>query len=31
MLQKYDRTGKLLKEYSMANNGSAVNKYGFST
>ncbi|MEK6537344.1 MAG: NHL repeat-containing protein, partial [Actinomycetota bacterium] len=29
MLQKYDRTGKLLKEYSMANNGAAVNKYGF--
>ena len=28
MLQKYDRTGKLLKEYPMANNGAAVDKYG---
>ena len=28
MLQKYDRTGKLLKEYSMSNNGAAVDKYG---
>ena len=28
ILQKYDRTGKLLKEYAMANNGAAVDKYG---
>ena len=28
LLQKYDRTGKLLKEYPLANNGAAVDKYG---
>lgn len=28
VMQKYDRTGKLLKEYSMANNGMTADKYG---
>ncbi|MBI4351394.1 MAG: 6-bladed beta-propeller [Elusimicrobia bacterium] len=28
VIVKYDRTGKLLKEHSIANNGMAVNKYG---
>ena len=28
VIVNYDRTGKLLKEYSIANNGMAVNKYG---
>ncbi|MDD2805425.1 MAG: 6-bladed beta-propeller [Elusimicrobiales bacterium] len=29
IVQRYDRTGKLLKEYPMANNGVAVDKFGF--
>ena len=28
VIVRYDRTGKLLKEHSVANNGVAVNKYG---
>ena len=28
LLQKYDRTGKLLKEYAMANNGAVADKRG---
>lgn len=28
VVQKYDRTGKLLKEHSIANNGAAPDKYG---
>lgn len=29
VIQRYDRAGKLLKEYSLANNGLAADKYGF--
>jgi DNA-binding beta-propeller fold protein YncE/tetratricopeptide (TPR) repeat protein len=29
IVQRYDRTGKLLKEYPMVNNGAAVDKFGF--
>jgi len=28
LLQRYDRTGKLLKEYPVANNGAVTDKYG---
>ncbi|MDO8806233.1 MAG: 6-bladed beta-propeller [Elusimicrobiota bacterium] len=28
MLQKYDRTGRLLKEYAMANGGAVADRYG---
>lgn len=29
VLQRYDRTGKLLKEYSMPNDGAAFDRYGY--
>ncbi len=29
VLLRYDRTGKLLKEFQLANNGGAFNKYGY--
>lgn len=30
VLQRYDRSGKLLKEYGMPNNGAAFDRYGFA-